>query len=340
MKVLRAMAIVLAVVIALGAAGAGYLFSQYRAFANARFGSPEEKTLDVAAGATLSDVARALESAGIVSDGTRFFLFARLARVDRKLKRGEYAFSGALTPGQVLDQLVQGRVKTYRVTVAEGLRLDEIAPLFAQAGLADRQKFLDAAHDRALLQKLGIQGTSAEGYLYPDTYIEPKGRSEAALIEEMVAHFRKAYSAAQAQADPAVHLSEREAATLASIIEKETGAREDRPHISCVFHNRLRLGMRLQTDPSVIYAEILRNGSFDGNITKAMLLAPHPYNTYTVAGLPPGPIANAGAASLAAALHPLACKDLYFVATGDGHSVFCPTLTCQNANVQRYQLHH
>jgi UPF0755 protein len=229
-------------------------------------------------------------------------------------------------------------VKTYRVTVAEGLRMDEIAPLFAKAGIASQDELLAAMHDTQLLAKLGVPALTAEGFLFPDTYVEPKGRSGAAIVEEMVAHFKKAYAAAQAQADPAVHFNELQAATLASIVEKETGTPEERPRIACVFHNRLRIGMRLQTDPSVIYAQILKTGSFDGNITKAMLLAPHPYNTYTVTGLPPGPIANAGMASLVAALHPLACKDLYFVAKGDGHSVFCPTLQCQNANVERYQI--
>jgi UPF0755 protein len=292
----------------------------------------------VPAGSTLSEVAKSLEGARVVSNGERFFLLARLQHAERKLKRGEYAFVGSLTPPQVLDMLVQGKVKTYRVTVPEGLRVDEIAPLFAQAGVADEARFLAAAHDRTLLHRLGIEGPSAEGFLFPDTYVEPKGRPEAAIIEEMVEHFQKAYAQAKAQADPAIHLSELQAATLASIVEKETGAPEERPHISCVFHNRLRIGMRLMTDPTVIYAHILASGSFDGNITKAMLLAPHPYNTYLVAGLPPGPIANAGAASLNAALHPIACDDLYFVSRGDGHSVFCRDLACHNANVERYQI--
>jgi UPF0755 protein len=337
LRVLRA---VLVVVLLLAMAGAALLWWEYRRFTGTAFGSGlgGERDIEVPAGATLAHVARSLESAGVVSDGARFFLFARLQHAERKLKRGEYAFTGPLTPAQVLDMLVQGKVKTYRVTVPEGLRVDEIAPLFARAGVADEARFLAAAHDRSLLHRLGIEGPSAEGFLFPDTYVEPKGRTETAILEEMVEHFRAAYAQAQAQADPAVHLNELQAATLASIIEKETGAPEERPHISCVFHNRLRIGMRLMTDPTVIYAHILATGSFDGNITKAMLLEPHPYNTYTVAGLPPGPIANAGAASLNAALHPSVCDDLYFVARGDGHSVFCRDYACHNANVERYQV--
>jgi len=338
MKALRVLGLVVGALLVLLLAGALALWWQYRTFTATSFGPPGERDVEVPAGSSLTAVARSLEGAGVVSDGMRFFLFARLQRAERKIKRGEYAFAGPLTPAQVLEMLVQGKVKTYRITVPEGLRLDEIAPLFAQAGVADAAKFLAAAHDRALLHRLGIEGSSAEGFLFPDTYVEPKGRAEAAILEEMVAHFRAAYAQAKAQADPAVHLTELQAVTLASIIEKETGAPEERPHISCVFHNRLRIGMPLQTDPTVIYAHILATGSFDGNITKAMLLQPHPYNTYTVAGLPPGPIANPGQASLNAALHPTACADLYFVSRGDGHSIFSGDLGSHNANVQRYQI--
>jgi UPF0755 protein len=129
-----------------------------------------------------------------------------------------------------------------------------------------------------------------------------------------------------------------EAATFASIVEKETGRPEERAHIACVFHNRLRRGMRLQTDPTVMYATMLRTGRWSRNISRADLLAPHPYNTYTTAGLPPGPIANAGAAALRAALAPSECRDLYFVSRNDGSHVFCPDLVCHNAAVRQWQV--
>jgi UPF0755 protein len=335
---MRALLITLLVLLTLAAGAGAFVYLRYQRFIHTPFGAPEEKDVDIPSGTTLAELAHSLESAGVVSDGESFFIYARLEHADRNLKKGEYAFAGPLTPIQVLAQILQGRVKTYRITVAEGLRMDEIAPLFAQAGVADKDKLLAAMRDPGLLSKLGIPASTAEGFLFPDTYVEPKGRSEAAIVEEMVGHFRKAYTAALAQADPGVHLNEFQAATLASIVEKETGTPEERPHIACVFHNRLRLGMRLQTDPTVIYAQILKTGSFDGNITKKMLLEPHPYNTYTIVGLPPGPISNAGAASLQAALHPLPCKDLYFVARGNGSSVFCPDLRCQNANVEKYQV--
>ena len=154
----------------------------------------------------------------------------------------------------------------------------------------------------------------------------------------MVEHFKEAYARALAIPGARPGLNELQVVTLASIIEKETGAASERAHISCVFHNRLRDGMRLATDPSVIYAVILARGKFDGNLTKEMLLTPHPYNTYLNPGLPPGPISNPGFDSLVAALHPTDCKDLYFVARGDGTSAFCPTFACHDKNVQKYQI--
>jgi UPF0755 protein len=154
----------------------------------------------------------------------------------------------------------------------------------------------------------------------------------------MVSRFKEEYAKADAVRRPAVKLGLGETATLASIVEKETGRPDERPRIACVFHNRLRLGMRLQTDPTVMYATMLRTGRWSRNITRADLLAPHPYNTYTTAGLPPGPIASAGAAALRATLAPDACKDLYFVSRNDGSHVFCPDLVCHNAAVREWQV--
>jgi UPF0755 protein len=159
-----------------------------------------------------------------------------------------------------------------------------------------------------------------------------------AIVDAMVARFREEYARAEATRRDGVVLTMGEAATLASIVEKETGRPEERPRISCVFHNRLRTGMRLQTDPTVMYATMLRTGHWSKNISKADLLAPHPYNTYTTAGLPPGPISNAGAAALRAALAPSDCDDLYFVSRNDGSHVFCPDLRCHNAAVRQWQV--
>lgn len=248
MKPMKIVALLFAVVF-LGAAGvAAYLYLDFQRFTRTPFGAAPEKAVDVPAGTTLAELAHSLEVAGVVSDGERFFIYARLQHADRKLKKGEYGFTGALSPIQVLDEIVQGHVKTYRVTVPEGLRMEEIAPLFAAAEVANADKLLEAMRNPSLMKKLGIAAANAEGFLFPDTYVVPKGRTEESLVEEMVAHFKKAYGEAVAQADPGIHLTELEAATLASIIEKETGEPEERPRISCVFHNRMRIGMPLQTD--------------------------------------------------------------------------------------------
>ena len=155
----------------------------------------------------------------------------------------------------------------------------------------------------------------------------------------MVARFKAEYARADAARKPEVRLDLGQAATLASIVEKETGQESERPRIACVFYNRLRLGMRLQTDPTVMYATMLRHGGrWSQNISKADLLTPHPYNTYLVPGLPPGPIASPGAAALQAALHPSQCSDLFFVSRNDGTHVFCPDLRCHEAAVQKWQV--
>ncbi len=335
---MKTLAVVLAALLVAGAAAAGIAGWRFATWTRAPYGAAGERVVEVTAGETLAELGSALQASGSVDDGFRFYLLGRLRHAQQRLKRGEYAFDGPLTPEQVLAHLLSGKVKTYRITVPEGLRMDEIAPLFAREGVADGPALLAAMRDPELMKKLSVPGRNAEGFLFPDTYVLPKGRKPASIVGEMVHHFQEAYARVRAEpgADPS--LNELQAVTLASIVEKETGAASERPHISCVFHNRLKRGMRLQTDPTVIYAVLLAQGHFDGNLTKQMLLTPHPYNTYTTAGLPPGPISNPGLAAFEAALHPMVCKDLYFVARGDGTSVFCPDLSCQNKNVEHYQI--
>jgi len=193
--------------------------------------------------------------------------------------------------------------------------------------------------DPEFARELGVPLSNLEGYLFPDTYSFARNPRPQAVLRTMVARLREELHAAQADRSPGVQLDERQGVVLASIIEKETGNPAERPRISCVFHNRLRIGMRLQTDPTVLYATMLRNGGhYPRNITRADLLAPHRYNTYTVTGLPPGPIASPGAASLWAAFHPLACTDLFFVSRNDGTHVFCPDLRCHQAAVNHWQV--
>jgi UPF0755 protein len=308
-------------------------------FRDTPYGGPEEKVVVVPPGASARAVVRALAHAGVLSDERRAWRYFRLVkRETRPLRAGEYAFSGPLTPDQVLERVIEGQVKLYRFTVPEGLRADEIAEIVAASRLARAEDFGAVVRDPAVARALGAPYPTLEGFLFPDTYTFARGVSARTIVEAMVARFKAEYAKADAERKPGVAFGIGETATFASIVEKETGRPEERARISCVFHNRLRIGMRLQTDPTVMYATMLRTGRWSRNITRADLVAPHPYNTYTTAGLPPGPIANAGAAALRAALAPSDCADLYFVSRNDGTHLFCPDLACHTAAVRAWQV--
>jgi UPF0755 protein len=308
-------------------------------FRETPYGALEEKVVVVPPGATAHAVVRQLAHAGALSDETRAWRYVRwLKRDPRPFRAGEYSFSGPLKPDEVLERVYRGEVKLHRFTVPEGLRLDEIAEIVGASGLADEVEFVRVAKDPEVSRALGLPFPTLEGFLFPDTYAFPRGVTARQIADAMVARFKEEYAAADQLRKPGVALTLGEAATLASIVEKETGRPDERPRIACVFQNRLRLGMRLQTDPTVMYATLLRTGHWSKNISRADLLAAHPYNTYTTAGLPPGPIANAGAAALRAVLAPSQCNDLYFVSRNDGSHVFCPDLTCHNAAVKKFQI--
>jgi len=328
----------LALVLAVAAAGA-WGYRALSAFRETPFGAPGEKVVAIPAGASARAVVRTLARAGVLSDERVADLYVRwIVRDDRPFKAGEYAFEGPLTPDEVLERVRRGEVKLYGFTVPEGLRDEEIAAIVARSGLVPAQQFLAVARDPAAARELGVPYPRLEGFLYPDTYRFARGVSAHAIAAAMVGRFREEYRAAEASRRPDVTLGMGEAATLASIVEKETGREDERARISCVFHNRLRIGMPLQTDPTVMYATMLRTGQWSKNITRADLQARHPYNTYTTAGLPPGPIANAGSAALAAALAPAQCKDLFFVSRNDGSHVFCPDLACHAQAVRTWQV--
>ncbi len=336
LKIVGAVALLLAV--ATGAVGV-VLWRELAAFRETPFGATEEKVVEVPAGANARQVVRLLARGGVLSDETLAWRYLRLWKRDRRpMKAGEYAFSGPLRPDDVLEKVYRGDVKIYHFTVPEGLRMEEIAGIVEAAGLGKASELLPLMRDAAFAKELGVPFENLEGFLFPDTYTFPRNPRPRAVLASMVARFQAAWKAAEAQRLPSVTLDEARAVTLASIIEKETGRPDERPRISCVFHNRLRRGMRLQTDPTVMYATMLRTGHWSQNISKADLLAPHPYNTYTSDGLPPGPIASPGAAALAAALHPDDCPDLYFVSRNDGTHVFCPDLKCHAAAVQKWQV--
>jgi UPF0755 protein len=335
----RALGTLVVLLVIAGAAVLAITWREVTRFQGTPYGGPEEKVVVVPSGASARSVVRLLAQAGALSHERTAWLYVRYVRRDgRPFRAGEYSFAGPLLPDQVLERVHLGQVKLYRFTVPEGLRADEIAEVLGKTGVVRAADFLAVARDPAAASALGLPYPSLEGFLFPDTYSVARGVSAHTLAELMVTHFKEEYARANAGRDPAVTLDLGQVATLASIVEKETGQPSERPRIACVFYNRLRLGMRLQTDPTVMYATMLRTGRWSKNISRADLIAPHPYNTYTTAGLPPGPIANAGAAALQAVLSPDRCSDLYFVSRNDGSHQFCPDLKCHNAAVREWQI--
>ena len=268
-------------------------------------------------------------------------LYVRFSKRDAALiKAGEYLLRPSQSPFEILGVLSQGSVVLHRVTIVEGKNVFEIAQAVEEAGIASAREILAAALSSELASASGLRAESFEGYLFPETYYLPRGMSAHRILEVFVARFRDVWSRENldALAKKAGGLTQHEVVTMASIIEKEAGVADERTLISAVIHNRLKRKMKLEMDPTVIYGIYLARGFFNGNLTRPDLRAPFPHSTYAHAGLPPGPIASPGLASLQAALSPRSSRALFFVARGDGSHEFCETLVCHNAAVGTYQL--
>lgn len=298
------------------------------------YGAGEETVL-IEPGTDAGTILARLEARGVIPD-------ARLARAwlvwvldDPPLHAGEYRFEGAATTPEVLAKLVRGDVVLHRVTVVEGLTLEETAEALAAAGFGDEEAFLAAMGDPAPVAELDPEAETLEGYLFPETYAFTRGAGEGEIVEAMVRTFREHFDEEVRPlltAPPTV----RELVTLASIVEKEARVEDERRTIAGVYANRLEAGMGLYADPTVIYA-LKRRGEWDGNLVREDLALDSPYNTYVHRGLPPGPIASPGLASLRAAAAPADVPYLYFVSRNDGTHVFAETLAEHNRNVRRWQ---
>jgi len=295
--------------------------------------STEPVSVSIQRGASFRVIANNLERDGVIRSAGSFVFAASLLGAYRKVKAGEYELSGSMAPIEILRTLVGGKVKNYLFTVPEGYSVREVAALLEGAGFADGDEFVARAFDPALASALGVQGSTLEGYLFPDTYHLIRGLSADEIIRLMVERFKSVYLPAIEKAAAQRGMSMRKVVTLASIIEKETGASGERRTISAVFHNRLNKGIRLQSDPTVIYGI----EGFDGNLKKTHLRSNNPYNTYRHYGLPPGPIANPGKDSLEAAVNPEKADYLYFVSKNDGTHYFSKSLKEHNIAVGIYQ---
>jgi UPF0755 protein len=278
------------------------------------------------------EIARRMEAARLVRNALLFRLYARWSGHDRGIQPGTYRFETAVDMPTILQRLAVG-VEAVVVTIPEGLTVREIAALLAARGLASPASLLCLADDPEFLLAAGVPGPQLEGYLFPDTYRFAPGVDASEILTMLVDRFHQRFDADHYRRAAERRLSVNQVLTLASIIEKETGKPDERPLIAAVFANRLRIGMPLQSDPTVIYGL----PAFDGNLTRADLTRPSPYNTYVVGGLPPGPIANPGLAAIDAALAPADSSALYFVSRNDGSHAFSTTLAEHNRAVERYQ---
>ena len=316
------------------AVGVGLIIDFNRYADTARDLGEKEIVITIASGETFNHTVASLVSAGVVEHPEKFKILARLGGDDKRLKAGELVFSGQLTPREVIGILVKGTVKLYKLTVPEGFNIYQIAQQVQAAGFGNNEDFIGLVTRPGLIEQLDIKAQTLEGYLFPDTYFFPRHADPRAITITMVNRFREIFSDQWRQRADEIGLSVHEVVTLASIIEKETGAAHERELIASVFHNRLKKGMRLEADPTVIYG--LKE--FDGNLTRKHLETPTPYNTYTIRGLPPGPIANPGKAALEATLYPANSKYLFFVARRDGTHQFSTNLRDHQAAVRKYQL--
>ena len=289
--------------------------------------------LSIEAGSTPREIAQAWVDAGVMTSPGLLYEWFRWSGQARKIRAGSYEIGRGATPRTLLDKMVQGRETLEAVRFIEGWTLRQLRSQLAQA--PSLKPTTAALSDAQLMAALGAPGVPAEGRFFPDTYVYSRGVSDLTVLRRAHRSMQQRLAEAWGQRAPDSPLkTPDELLTLASIVEKETGREADRGLVAGVFINRLRIGMPLQTDPTVIYG---LGPAFDGNLRKRDLLADTPFNTYTRGGLPPTPIALPGRASLRAAVRPQATKALYFVARGDGTSVFSDTLAEHNRAVNKYQ---
>lgn len=328
-------AVVLLIVVAAAGGGAAFVYQRvqqpYKGYAGA------EQFVDIPAGSGTQAIGHRLVETGVVRDRLSFRFALWKTGAARRLKAGEYRFDRPMTPIEVVDKLTRGEVYVRLVTFPEGLTIAEMARTFESSGFGPAAQFVAAAKNPAPIAALDPDARDLEGYLFPETYALPRHTPATRLVELMVERFLKVFDEPLREAARARGLSLRQAVTLASLVEKETARPEERPIVAAVYVNRLKIGMGLQCDPTVIYA-LQRAGRYAGNLTREDLAFDSPYNTYRYAGLPPGPIAAPGRASLEAAVRPVEVNHLYFVSRNDGSHVFARTLAEHNQNVRKFQI--
>jgi UPF0755 protein len=326
------------VIVLAGAAAVAYMFYTqlnvpFRGY------TESEKFVEIPSGAGSRAIGERLIAAGVIRDETTFRIALWRSGHARRLKAGEYRFEREMTPLDVLDKIARGDVVLLSLTFREGLTIQEMSRVFESNGFGPASAFVEAARDASLLASLDPQAPDLEGYLFPDTYSFPRNIDAARVVSAMVDRFLEMLTPEMRTAAGSRGLTIRQLVTLASLVEKETARPEERPLVAAVYSNRLRIGMGLQCDPTVIYA-LQRAGRYTGNLRRDDLMFDSPYNTYRYAGLPPGPIAAPGKGSLEAAANPADVDFVYFVSRNDGSHEFASNLTEHNRNVQRWQIQY
>lgn len=301
---------------------------------NQPIGGPTQPVLvEIPPGTPFTQVSDILDQHHLIGSEWFFIFLGRVQRVDRNIIPGEYELDAGMQPTDILNKLVKGKVYQYAITIPEGYNVAQIADILNQKRLALKEDIFRLSRDPVFIQSLNVQAPTLEGYLFPDTYHFSRFTPPETIIRTFVNRFHDVMTPELKARTTAMGMTLQEVLTLASVVEKETGLAAERPLVSGVFHNRLRRGLPLQSDPTVIYAL----ESFDGNIRKTDLSVDSPYNTYKVRGLPPGPIANPGLAAIHAALYPTQTDFVYFVSRNDGSHQFSVTLADHNKAVDIYQ---
>ena len=330
--------LVLAIVFVVSAitVGAGYFAYQYAKKAPST--EATEVVYEVLPNKAFNSVAKDLELSGVIINAKMFSIYARIKNQRHKMKMGEYLFRTNMTPDEVIEVLSSGKSIERKFTIPEGLNMYEIADLYESAQFGTKENFLQLCKDKEFAKNLtGEDLENLEGYLYPETYALTKFTSTKELISLMVKSSLDQLNTLLP--DGKNWVGTRHAfMTFASLVEKESGHPEDRPMVASVFKNRIEKKMRLQTDPTILYGILDSTGELKKNITKADILTPSRYNTYTIDGLPPGPISNPGVDSMRAALSPPQTNYLFFVSRNDGTTQFSESLQDHNQAVQKFQI--
>jgi len=296
----------------------------------------EYREVLITEGSSFRTVAEQLSNEGIITHKLTFIAIGRLLGVTKSIRAGFYSLNTGMRPLEVLDYLKKGRIIEYEVVVPEGFTIDKVAGVLDNAGLVKKEDFLAKATDPAYVRSLGLEGDTLEGYLFPATYYLPKGISLDGIIRRMVSKYKEVFGEELKKRAAEIGMTEREVLVVASLVEREAKQDTERPLISAVIHNRLRQGIPLQCDSTIIYY-LERKGGWDGDLKKPDLRRKEPYNTYVIKGLPPGPIANPGKPSIMAALYPRDVDYIFFVSRNDGTHFFSSTLAEHNRAVQEFQ---